>query len=88
MLRAQNLAFSPTRFHEDPKLDKAQALVRQLVDSRSRRSAGDTSAVNAHLSVAEIVHQDEDEVGFARLWLGVCCEAELSEQRGKSSTAR
>src|ERR1043166_279219 len=55
-----------------------RSLRRQLIDPRRGRAAGYAAAVTTHFAVAEIVHQDEDDVRFVRrslgggglLWLG------------------
>ena len=44
MLRAQNLAFSPTRFHEDPK-NSIEAYDAQTIDREARASKWDFDLV-------------------------------------------
>src|SRR5215475_8923118 len=48
----------------DVEVEQSQALARELVDAGRWRTAKDATPVRAHLAVAEIVHQDEDDVGF------------------------
>jgi hypothetical protein len=54
----------------DVEVRQARAFGREPVDARCRRAAKDTAAVATYLAVAEVVHQDEDDVGLA----SVCCE--------------
>jgi hypothetical protein len=46
----------------DVEIGQPRSLRRELVDARCRRTARDAAAVHAHFAVAEIVHQDEDDV--------------------------
>jgi hypothetical protein len=58
----------------DVEVRKSCSLGCQTIDSRSRCAACDTSSIYADLPVAEVVHQDEDEIGLLRL--RVKCSAE------------
>jgi hypothetical protein len=47
----------------DVEIGQPRAFGRQPVDTRSRRSPGDPATVNPEFAVAEIVHQDENDIG-------------------------
>ena len=46
------------------KLREAQALAGQLVGARRRVAAQFAAAVRAHIAVADVVGENEDDVGF------------------------
>ena len=48
----------------DVEVEQASAFGGELVDARRRRAPKNAAAVTADFAVAEIIHQDEDDVGF------------------------
>src|SRR6185503_17142325 len=48
----------------DVEVEQARAFGSQLVDAWRGRAADNAAAVTTHFAVAEIVHQDEHDVGF------------------------
>src|SRR3954468_14908630 len=52
----------------DVEVEKSRALGPQLVDARRRRAAHDAATVTPDLAVAEVVHQDKNDVRLRCLW--------------------
>jgi hypothetical protein len=48
----------------DIEVKQAHALGGQLVNTRRRRATQDTAAVDADFAIAQVVHEDEDDVGL------------------------
>jgi hypothetical protein len=57
----------------DVEVQEVHALRGQRVDAGRRCAAQDAAAINAEFAVAEVIHQDEDYVGFRRLLRDCWC---------------
>ena len=70
----------------DQILRQAQTLTRQLVDARRRCAAQLAAAVGTEVAVADVVGEDEDDVGF--LGVGGLRDGGYERQRARNAAAR
>jgi len=66
------------------EVQQAHALAGELVDARRGRAAQDAATIDAQLTIAEVVHEDQDDVGPVLSRIGMYRDKQANDQHRKN----